>query len=86
MKAKEKKEKDAIDLVLDQIDFHGMTAEEPAGDNSGNSRNEHTPKTVITKDNETVEVRVPRDRNDTFEPVTVLKHKRRSSESSPNSS
>ncbi|MDE7382717.1 MAG: IS256 family transposase [Treponemataceae bacterium] len=112
MKAKEKKEKDAIDLVLDQIDFHGMTAEElagedgllsrltslfytraleaemeahlgyrkndKAGDNSGNSRNGHTPKTVITKDNETVEVRVPRDRNGTFEPVIIPKHERRS--------
>lgn len=94
--------------MLDQIDFHGMTAEElagedgllsrltsrlytraleahlgyrkndKAGDNSGNSRNGHTPKTVITKDNETVEVRVPRDRNCTLEPVTVPKHERRS--------
>ena len=94
--------------MLDHIDFHGMTAEElagedgllsrltsrfysraleahlgyrkndKAGDNSGNGRNGHTPKTVITKDNETVEVRVPRDRNGTFEPVTVPKHERRS--------
>ena len=112
MKAKEKKEKDAIDLVLDQIDFHGMTAEElagedgllsrltsrfytraleaemeahlgyrkndKAGDNSGNSRNGHTPKTVITKDNDTIEVQVPRDRNGTFEPVIIPKHKKRS--------
>ena len=28
-----KKEKDAIDRLLDQIDFHGMTAEELAGEN-----------------------------------------------------
>ena len=85
-----KKEKDVIDLMLDQIDFHGMTAEElsgengllkqltsrfysraleaemdahlgykkndNAGDNSGNSRNGYTSKSVITKDNDTVEV------------------------------
>ena len=77
-----KKEKDIIDQLLDQIDFHGMTAEElagengllkkltsrfyskaldaemdehlgykkndNAGDNSGNSRNGYTTKTVIT--------------------------------------
>ena len=75
-----KKEKDVIDRMLDQIDFHGMTAEELAGengllkkltsrfysraldaemdehlgykkndnsgDNSGNSRNGYTTKTV----------------------------------------
>ena len=74
-------EKDVIDQLLDQIDFHGMTAEElagengllkkltsrfyskaldaemdehlgykkndNAGDNSGNSRNGYTTKTVI---------------------------------------
>ena len=28
-----KKEKDVIDLMLDQIDFHGMTAEELSGEN-----------------------------------------------------
>ena len=27
------KEKDIIDQLLDQIDFHGMTAEELAGEN-----------------------------------------------------
>lgn len=27
------KEKDVIDQLLDQIDFHGMTAEELAGEN-----------------------------------------------------
>lgn len=27
------KEKDVIDRLLDQIDFHGMTAEELAGEN-----------------------------------------------------
>ena len=106
-----KKEKDVIDLMLDQIDFHGMTAEElsgengllkqltsrfysraldaemdahlgykkndNAGDNSGNSRNGYTSKSVITKDNDTVEIQVPRDRNSSFEPVIIPKHEKR---------
>ena len=106
-----RKEKDAIDLMLDQIDFHGMTAEEldgrdgllsqitrrfyeraleaemdghlgyekndNAGDHSGNSRNGYTEKSVITKDNETVRIEVPRDCNGTFEPVIIPKHEKR---------
>ena len=105
------KEKDVIDQLLDQIDFHGMKAEElagengllkkltsrfyskaldaemdehlgykkndNAGDNSGNSRNGYTTKTVITDDNDTIEVQVPRDRNSTFEPVIIPKHEKR---------
>ena len=105
------KEKDVIDQLLNQIDFHGMTAEElagengllkkltsrfyskaldaemdehlgykkndNAGDNSGNSRNGYTTKTVITDDNDTIEVQVPRDRNSTFEPVIIPKHEKR---------
>ena len=105
------KEKDVIDQLMDQIDFHGMTAEElagengllkkltsrfyskaldaemdehlgykkndNAGDNSGNSRNGYTRKTVITDDNNTIEVQVPRDRNSTFEPVIIPKHEKR---------
>jgi transposase-like protein len=38
------------------------------GDNSGNSRNGHTEKTVIE---------IPRDRNSTFEPVIIPKHEKR---------
>ncbi len=105
------KEKDVIDQLLDQIDFHGMTAEElagengllkkltsrfyskaldaemdehlgykkndNAGDNSGNSRNGYTTKTVITDDNDTIEVQVSRDRNSTFKPVIIPKHEKR---------
>ena len=106
-----KKEKDVIDRMLDQIDFHGMTAEELAGengllkqltrrfysraldaemdehlgykkhdntgDNSGNSRNGYTTKTVITDDNDTIEIQVPHDRNSTLEPVIIPKHEKR---------
>lgn len=46
-------------------------------DNSGNSRNGYTTKTVITEDNDTIEVQVPRDRNSTFEPVIIPKHEKR---------
>ena len=110
MQAKTKKDKDAIDLMFDQIDLHGMTKEEldgenglpdqitkrfyekvleaemdehlgyakhdNAGENSGNSRNGYTTKSVITKDNNTVEIEVPRDRNSTFEPVIIPKHEK----------
>lgn len=46
------------------------------GRGSGNSRNGGYPKTVIT-DVGPVELRMPRDRDGSFEPVTVPKHTRR---------
>jgi transposase-like protein len=46
-----------------------------AGDNSGNSRNGHTDKTVLLE-NQNAAIEVPRDRNGTFEPVIVPKHKK----------
>jgi len=107
---KEKKEKDIIDQMLDNIDFRGLTQDEVvgqnglikqltgkilqraleaemtehlgyeknsnAGNNSGNSRNGHTGKTVLLENQSTV-IDVPRDRNGTFEPVIVPKHEKR---------
>jgi len=107
---KEKKEKDIIDQMLDNIDFRGLTQDEvvgqgglikqltgrilqraleaemtghlgyeknsSAGDNSGNSRNGHTEKTVLLE-NQSAVIEVPRDRNGTFEPVIVPKHEKR---------
>ena len=86
-----RKEKDVIDRLPDQIDFHGMTAEELTGENGLlkkltsrfyskilESRNGYTTKTVISDDNDTIEVHVPRDRNSTFEPVIIPKHEKRS--------
>jgi len=107
---KEKKEKDIIDQLLDNIDFRGLTQDEVvgqdglikqltgkilqraleaemtehlgyeknsnAGDNSGNSRNGHTDKTVLLE-NQSATIEVPRDRNGTFEPVIVPKHEKR---------
>ena len=100
------KEKDQIDLLIDQLDLSGITQEEMfgeggliktltsrllnkaleaemdnhlgyrknsvAGNNSGNSRNGHTTKKVLTNDQE-VEIEVPRDRNGEFEPAIVPK-------------
>ncbi|QKG29663.1 IS256 family transposase [Campylobacter sp. RM16187] len=109
---RKKKEKDVIDLMLDKLDFHGMTKDEltgsdgllrqltsrfyervleaemdehlgyrkhdNAGDNTGNSRNGYTEKSVILDDNSTTDIHVPRDRNSTFEPVIIPKHEKRS--------
>ena len=107
---REKKEKDIIDQLLDNIDFRGLTQDEVvgqeglikqltgrilqraleaemtehlgyeknsnAGDNSGNSRNGHTEKTVLLE-NQSTTIEVPRDRAGTFEPVIVPKHEKR---------
>jgi transposase-like protein len=104
------KEKDQWDLVLDQIDFKGLTQEEvlgqggllkqltgkvlqrameaemaehlgyekhsSEGDNSGDSRNGHSEKKVLTE-NQEVAVQIPRDRNGTFEPQIIGKYQKR---------
>ena len=46
------------------------------GDNSGNSRNGHSEKTVLLENQEAT-IEVPRDRNGTFEPIIVPKHQKR---------
>ena len=107
---KEKKEKDIIDQLLDQIDFRGLTQDEvvgqeglikqlsgrilqraleaemtehlgyekhsDTGDNSGNSRNGYTEKTVLLE-NQSTRIDIPRDRNGSFEPIIVPKHEKR---------
>jgi transposase-like protein len=107
---KEKKEKDIIDQLLDNINFRGLTQDEVvgqgglikqltgrilqraldaemtehlgyeknsnAGDNSGNSRNGYTEKTVLLE-NQSTAIEVPRDRNGSFEPVIIPKHEKR---------
>src|SRR3954447_635728 len=57
-------------------DHLGYDRHDPAGQNSGNSRNGHRPKTVLT-DVGPVEVDVPRDRDGSFEPKIVAKRQRR---------
>ena len=60
-----------------EVSHHlGYERHEAVGRGSGNSRNGHQTKTVQTE-TESMEIRVPRDRNGSFEPVLVPKRKRR---------
>jgi putative transposase len=63
-------------LEVELADHLGYEPHDPAGRGSGNSRNGSSAKTVTT-DIGDVELRVPRDRNSTFDPQTVPKHQRR---------
>lgn len=63
-------------LDVEMAEHLGYEPYEAAGRGSGNSRNGSYPKTVKT-DVGPVELRMPRDREGTFEPVTVPKHVRR---------
>jgi transposase-like protein len=63
-------------LEVELEEHLGYEPHDPAGRGSGNSRNGRSRKTVKT-DIGDVELAVPRDRNGTFEPVTVPKHQRR---------
>src|SRR6516164_5347841 len=56
--------------MTEHLGFEKNAAE---GRGRGNSRNGYTTKTVKT-DTGPVEIRVPRDRNGTFEPKLVAKH------------
>jgi transposase-like protein len=63
-------------LEVELADHLGYEAYDPAGRGSGNSRNGGYAKTVTTEVGP-VELRMPRDRNGTFEPLTIPKHTRR---------
>jgi transposase-like protein len=54
----------------------GYDKNSSAGDNSGDSRNGHTEKTVLTE-NQSITLQVPRDRNGTFEPQVIPKYQKR---------
>ena len=54
----------------------GYKKHDPAGYNSGNSRNGRTPKTLKGKRGQ-VEIEVPRDRNGEFEPQLIKKNQKR---------
>ena len=64
----------ALDVEI--ADHLGYEHGDPAGYGSGNSRNGHGRKTVLTTAGP-VDVEVPRDRNGTFTPAIVPKRKRR---------
>ncbi len=63
-------------LQAELTEHLGYDKHEPAGRDSGNSRNGTRNKTVLTEVGP-VEIDVPRDRNASFEPVIVRKRQRR---------
>ena len=63
-------------LEVEMTDHVGYEPHAVEGRGSGNSRNGSHPKTVTTEIGK-VALRVPRDRNGTFDPVTVRKGERR---------
>jgi transposase-like protein len=63
-------------LDAEMTEHLGYEKNSSDGDNSGNSRNGHTEKTVLLENQEAT-IEVPRDRNSTFEPVIVPKHQKR---------
>ena len=62
-------------LEVQMADHLGYERNDPAGRGTPNSRNGSSPKRVKTDIGE-VDLRVPRDRAGTFEPVTVPTHQR----------
>ena len=63
-------------LGAELSDHLGYEKGDPAGRGTGNNRNGHSGKTVLTEDG-AVELAVPRDRKGTFEPAIVPKGARR---------
>jgi putative transposase len=63
-------------LEAEMTEHLGYEKNSNAGDNSGNSRNGYTEKTVLME-NQSATINVPRDRNGTFEPIIVPKHEKR---------
>jgi putative transposase len=63
-------------LEVEMTDHLGYEPHAAVGRGSGNSRNGHYPKTVTTEVGK-VGLRIPRDRNSSFAPVTVPKGQRR---------
>lgn len=63
-------------LEVEMTDHLGYERHDSAGNNTGNSRNGTFPKTVVTEVGE-VDLRVPRDRNGTFDPQLVRHGERR---------
>ena len=63
-------------LGAELTDHLGYEKGDPSGRGTGNSRNGHSGKTVLTEDG-AVDLAVPRDRNGSFEPAIVPKGERR---------
>ena len=65
----------ALQAEMDHHLGYGKSSSED--DNSGNSRNGFTGKRAVTGDNDVPGIRVPRDRESTFEPAIVPKRQKR---------
>jgi transposase-like protein len=63
-------------LEAEMTEHLGYEKNSSSGNNTGNSRNGHTEKTVLLE-NQSTTIEVPRDRSGTFEPVIVPKHEKR---------
>jgi len=63
-------------LEAEMTEHLGYEKNSNDGDNSGNSRNGHTEKTILLE-NQSTTIEIPRDRNSTFEPIIVPKHEKR---------
>ena len=63
-------------VEVEMTEHLGYEKNSNTGDNSGNSRNGYTEKTVLLE-NQSATIEVPRDRNGSFEPVIVPKHEKR---------
>ena len=62
-------------LESETTEHLGYEKHSPEGRNSGNSRNDKTHKTLKNY-NGKIEITVPRDRNDQFDPIIVKKYER----------
>lgn len=71
--------KEVLEAALEEelTEHLGYDKHDPEGRNNGNSRNGSRTKTVLTDNAGPVTITVPRDRDGSFEPVIVPKHKRR---------
>lgn len=72
--------KQAVQSMLKaELDEHlGYKKHDPSGNNSGNSRNGNSLKTLKTNLGD-IPLEIPRDRNSSFDPIIVPKHQRMSS-------
>jgi len=69
--------KSSLEQMLEtELSEHlGYPKHSPAGNNSGNSRNGKTSKTLISDQGE-IQLQIPRDRNSTFDPIIVKKYEK----------
>lgn len=63
-------------MEAELTDELGYPKSSPLGHNTGNSRNGHSSKRIITDDDQ-VDIKVPRDRNGKFEPKIIPKNQKR---------